>query len=185
MVAVAAIACGLLAASGGPKALAAGRLVPPAIQAALTLRILEYDRALKTWAGGRLTIGVVAKETGSADMAEYREALAGRDAQGLPLKAVEHAYADDASLNRWVQREGVRLVYVSPDLGTSGAKVVAAGAARQLPTLVATRAHFEAGAALGIVQKGDRPHILVGLAPAKAAGMDLDPKLLQLAEVAR
>jgi hypothetical protein len=168
-----------------PLAAAAARLVPPSIQAAVTLRILEYDRSLKTWAGARLTVGIVTREAGSADLAEYREALTGRTAQGLPLAVVEHVYRDTAALRSWIQRDGVRLLYVSPDLEQKGAEVVAAGAARNLPMLVATRPHFKAGAVLGIVLKDDRPHILVSLAPAKAAGMDLDPKLLQLAEVVR
>ena len=48
-----------------------------------------------------------------------------------------------------------------------------------------SRAQFQAGGTLGIVVKEGKPHILVNLPAARTAGMDLDPKLLQLSEVVR
>jgi hypothetical protein len=49
----------------------------------------------------------------------------------------------------------------------------------------ATRAAVEKGIAVAVVAKGDSPRILVNLPSAQALGMDLDPKLLLLAEVLR
>jgi hypothetical protein len=164
---------------------AAEPTVPPAIQAALTLRILEYDRSLKSWAGAGLTVGIVTREGGSADATEFRQAISGRDAQGVPLKTVEHAYRDAESLARWIEKDGVRLLYVSSDLGPAAGAILAAAAARKLPTLTLTRRHFQSGGTLAITAQEGKPHIVVDLAASRAAGMDLDPKLLQLAEVIR
>jgi len=159
--------------------------VPPAIQAALTVKILEYDRSLKSWAGSGLTVGIITR-AGGPSAAEFSQALAGRDAQGVPFKSVEHAYRDVDSLVRWIEGNGVKLAYLSPELSAEGTTaILSALAARKLPSLTVTRSQFQSGAALGIVAKEGKPHILVGLAAAKAAGMDLDPKLLQLAEVVR
>ena len=166
-------------------ALCADPVVPPAIQAAMTVKMLEYDRALKTWAGSRLTVGIITK-AGGANASEFTQALTGRDAQGVPLKPLEYVYRDADSLTRWIETNGVRLACLSPDLGDDArAAILSALATRKLPTMAATRAQFQNGATLGIVVKEGKPHILVSLAASKAAGMDLDPKLLQLAEVVR
>ena len=47
------------------------------------------------------------------------------------------------------------------------------------------RSFVERGLAAGIVLKGDRPAIVINLTAAEAAGMDLDPKLLELSEILR
>jgi hypothetical protein len=160
-------------------------VVPPGVQAALALRILEYDRALKSWAGTSLTVGIVTKDAGGGDGAEFRQALAGHDVQSLPIKVVEHSYRDAEGANRWAERSGVRLLYVGADLGGDAAPILAAAQARKVPTVTLSRAQFQAGGTLGIVVREGKPHILVNLPAARTAGMDLDPKLLQLSEVVR
>src|SRR5262249_27616705 len=160
---------------------AADMAVPANVQATLTARILEYDRALKTWAGPGLTVGLVGKSAGSTG--DYAKALSGQDAQGVPIKTLPFAFKDAESLRGWIAQNGVRLVYVAPDVGADAEKVLAA--ADRLPTVVATREQFQRGAALGLVVADGKPHILVNLTAAKAARMDLDPKLLQLSEVVR
>ncbi len=165
------------------SSLAADMVIPGGMQATMAVRILEYDRALRSWAGGAVTIGIVARSAQNAS--EFREALAGRDAQGLPIRVVEHTFKDPEGLRAWIERSGVRLLYVAPDVGSDGAAALSAVAARRVPTLVATRAHFQGGATLGLVVRDGKPHIMVNLGLSRAAGMDLDPKLLQLSEVVR
>jgi len=167
-----------------PRAATKEALVPPGIQAALTLRILEYDRALKSWAGPALVVGVVAKGTAAGE-GELRQGLVGRSAQGIPLQVTAHAFRDVEGLKGWIDKSGVRFLYVSADLGADASAVMSVAAARRLPALASMREQFENGGALGIVVREGKPHILVNLGAARAAGMDLDPKLLQLAEVVR
>jgi hypothetical protein len=176
---VAAAIFTLMAGRGG----AADVVVPGGMQASMAVRILEYDRGLRTWAGTAVTVGIVARSDPGASA--FRDALAGRDAQGLPIRAVEHTYKDAAGLKAWMERAGVRLLYVAPDVGADGAAALSAGVDQRLPTLVATRSQFQGGATLGLVVRDGRPHILVNLPSSKAAGMNLDPKLLQLSEVVR
>ncbi len=162
---------------------AADLAVPAGVQATLAVRILEYDRGLKRWSGGRVTVGVVARRAAAG--AALAEALAGRDAQGIPIRVVEHAYKDAAELRAWIERSGVRLVYVAADLGSDSTAAVATASARGLPSIVPTRDQFSAGATVGLIVRDGKPHILVNLPGSRAAGMDLDPKLLQLSEVVR
>jgi hypothetical protein len=170
----------LIASTAAP---AADPIIPGDVQAVLIVRILDYDRALKTWAPSGLTVGVVARRVQS--VSKFIETLGGRDVQGLPIRVVEHAYKDAASFKAWIEQADVRLLYVCPDLAADTALVLSAGADRQVPTLVPTRAQFENGGTLGLIVRDEKPHILVHLTASRAVGMNLDPKLLQLSEVVR
>jgi hypothetical protein len=164
-----------------PVGIAAEGVVPVPIQTALILRILEYDRALKTWAGPNLKVGIVSR----GNLEELRQGLAGRRAQDVALTPVTHGYRDAASLGSWLVKEGIRLLYLSPEL-TAETKVICSVATEHgVPILALTRTQFQAGGTIGIIIKDGKPHILVSLPASRAAGMDLDPKLLQLAEVLR
>jgi hypothetical protein len=173
----------LLGTLGGAPwaARAADPVVPPAVQAALTLRILEYDRALQAWASGGLRVGIVA--AGGDAAGEYRKGLEGQRVQGLALTTARTAPRDEAGIRQWIQAEGIGLLYVSPDAGSGAAAAIAAASASGVPSLTGTRDHFDAGATLGLVVRDAKPHILVRLPSAKAVGMDLDPKVLKLAEI--
>jgi hypothetical protein len=160
-------------------------IVPPNVQATAVIRILEYDRALKTWAGSTLTVGVVAKDSRSGAAAEFAKALSGRDVQGMPVKVVDHSFKDGAGLSGWIEQNAVRLVYVASDLSAHSAAVVSAGSTRKVPTFAPTREQFEGGATLGLVVHDGRPRVLVNLPSCKSIGMNLDPKLLELSEVIR
>ncbi len=166
-----------------PGARGAEVTVPGAIQATMAVRILEYDRALKGWSGGTITIGIVSRRSGAA--ADFAQAFAGRQAQDVPIRVAEYVLKDLEGLRAWQERSNVRLLYLAPDLASETAAAIAAGTERRIPSLVATRPQFQEGATLGIVVRDGKPHILVNLKSARAFGMDLDPKLLQLAEVVR
>ncbi len=179
---IAVVALAWTAANPGAGT-AAEPVVPAPVQATMAVRLLEYDRALKSWSGGRLTIGVVARRAGGA--AEFEQALSGRDAQGVPIKVAAHAYKDADALRTWIEKSGVGLLYVAPDAAAESAAAVAVASARKVPVLVASRAQFKDGATVALVVREGKPHILVNLGASRAAGMDLDPKLLQLSEVVR
>jgi hypothetical protein len=159
--------------------------VPPNVQAAAVVRILEYDRALKAWAGTSLTVGIVAKDSHGGAASEFAKALAGRDVQGMPIKVVEHTFHDGDALGGFLEQNGVRLVYVASDLAAHTSAVLSAGTTRKLPTFAPTRGQFDGGATLGLIVQDGRPRVLVNLPSCKASGMNLDPKLLELSEVIR
>ncbi len=179
-----AFALYLFVAGGAPRASSKEEVVPADVQAALTLRILEYDRALKSWAGPNLVVGIVVRGAGSAEGA-FREGLVGHSAQGVQLHAAGHVFHDAERLKGWIDRDRVRFLYVSSDLGSDAGAVMSVAAVRRLPALASDQGQFENGGALGIVVRDGKPRILVNLRVARAAGMDLDPKLLELSDVVR
>lgn len=173
----------LLAGGAGAQA------VPPDLQAAILVRTLAYDRALKARAGGAVVVGVLAKAGDKSSQAAQEEMLKAfaaaepRTILGLPLKASATAFKDRASLAAWAAQEGVDALYVTAGLAEELASVRSVCDELKLASFGANRSFVEKGLAVAVVAKGDTPRLVVNLASARAAGLDLDPKLLQLSEV--
>ena len=85
-----------------PAAGAAEISVPQGVQATLTVRILEYDRALRGWSGGQLVVGWWRSAPRFAE--DLSQALGGRDVQGVPIRVAEHGWRDAEGLRAWIER---------------------------------------------------------------------------------
>ena len=81
--------------------------------------------------------------------------------------------------------QGVDVLYVTAGLEKDVAAIQAVCTERKVVGVSAVRAFVKQGLAIGVVTKGESAGILVNLPAARAVGMDLDPKLLTLAEVIR
>jgi hypothetical protein len=163
--------------------------VPSELQAAIITRLLGYDRALKARAGGSVTVGILGKaqDRGAAKAQAQLEQAFGTQTsvQGLRLSARAVSYSDPGQLGEWVATQGVDVLYVTAGLDKELAAIQALCTERRLVSVSPVRAFVKQGLAIGVVTKGESAGILVNLPAAKAAGMDLDPKLLNLAEVIR
>lgn len=169
---------------------AAAESVAPDLEAALHLKILTYDRNLKS-RGNRLVIGVIYKagaepsEKSRSAMVSAFQALAKKvTVQGLKPSVVAVAF-EAGTLAKRLQDAGVNVIYVAAGLDEALGGIAETAAQLKVPTLTARRGDVERGLAVGVVAADGKPRIVVNLAAAKAAGMDLDPKLLGLAEVLR
>ena len=175
----------------GGLAWAQSAAVPADLQAAILTRTLAYDRALKARAGPAVVVGVLFKAGDKASLASQEQMLKAlasvepRSVHGLPIKVVSAAFKDRATLATWIEQEGIDAVYVTPGLGDELTTIRGACEERKVASLGAVRAFVEKGLAVGVVAKGETARLLVNLRAAEAAGMDLDPKLLQLSEVLR
>jgi hypothetical protein len=185
--AVAGAACLLLSVAA--RTAGGEQDVPSDLQAAIITRLLGYDRALKGRAGSSLTIGILGKAAdrgASRAQAELEQAFGTQTSiQGLRLAARPYSYTDAAQLGEWVVSQGVDVLYVTPGLEKEVAAIQAVCAERKVVGVSSVRAFVKQGLAIGVVTKGESAGLLVNLPAARAAGMDLDPKLLTLAEVIR
>jgi hypothetical protein len=77
----------------------------------------------------------------------------------------------------------VAAVYVSPGLESHLADIKAQSAKAGIPTLCGDRDLARQGIAIAAYVKGNSPGITINLAAARGAGMDLDTRLLAIAEV--
>jgi hypothetical protein len=169
-------------------AAASEAVVPSDLQAAIFARVLAYDRALKSRAGKTVTIGVLFQPSDDASKRMRQVMLKSFGAlepsvQGLPVRLVAHPYTDAKHLTEWVDEADVDVLYVTVGLSRRMGEINALAAAKKLVTLAPIREYVEQGLAIGVVAEGDHPQLVVNLPAARAAGMDLDPRALQLSQL--
>lgn len=165
-------------------------VVPAELQAAIFSRVLAFDRALKDRVGKTVTIGILfagSSESSKQSRTRMQRAFLDvqRDIQDLPVRVASHDYHDTSRLAAWIDSNEIDLLYVTDGLETGLDDIKAVAYDKRVATLTPVRGYVEKGLAIGVVAKGNRPQLVVNLPAAKAAGMDLDPKAMQLAEVIR
>jgi hypothetical protein len=165
--------------------------VPASLQAAILVKMLAYDRALKARAGESVGIGILYKDGDDASARMKEEllrafaAVSSRPIQGLPVQTGDHAYRDAEHLTKWLASSGIDLVYVTTGLSKEREAIRKACLEARVLTAGVERPEVEAGLAVAVVTKGEAPHIVVNIAAAHAVGADLDPKLLALSDVVK
>lgn len=166
--------------------------IPADHQAQLLLRVLAYDHLLVERARGEVTVAVLAR----ANHAESETwggalfaALSILDHQmsvaGLPIRVVAISAPDVAIAEAALERHRVAAVYICP--GWSDQTAALAQATRRLSALsfVGSDPKARDGPSIGLVQRGNRPVIVVNLPAVVAEGARLDAGLLTVAEVRR
>lgn len=166
-------------------------LVPAVHQAAIFARVLAYDRALKARAGTDVRVGILFKPTDASSMASrdamltaFRD-LQARTIQGLPLKVVDHPYRGNEELAAWMSSAGIETLYVTSGFDVELRTLQSLFMQARVVSISPVRKYVEGGLCVGIILKDNKPALLVNLSAARGLGMDLDPKVLQLAEVIR
>lgn len=164
----------------------------PDLAAQLHLKILSYDRALPARAHGRLVLGILyrpereeSERVRAGMQAAFIERAGRTPVQGMTLSVMPIACGDPKTLQRRLQDAGVTVLYVTPALEDALGPITAAALALKVPTLAGRRGLIDAGLAVAVVTRDDKPAIAVNLPVAKELGMDLDTALLRLAEVKR
>jgi hypothetical protein len=153
------------------------------LEAAIHLKALGYDRALKQRAGESVVIAILydpsiqASVDATDEMKEALIALAKKTkVQDLPVVVKSVSYKD-----AWPSTElaKVAAIYVTPGLESRLTEI----RKHSIPTLCGDRDLAKQGLAIGVYVKGSSPGLTINLASARAAGMDLDSRLLAIAEV--
>jgi uncharacterized protein DUF4154 len=168
---------------------AAEPVVAPDRQAPVLVRALAFDRALPARVGKTVNVGVVfgsPKKESLRYQYEVRQAfqrVQGLQILGRTVRVSVHSYKDGPALAAWIDHEQIGAVYVTSGLRDEIDAIRGVCDEKKLASLAADRALVENGMAIGVVPKGDGLRIVVNRAAAVRAGMDLDSKLLDLAEV--
>jgi hypothetical protein len=180
----------LIASPGASGALAAQDIVVPvAVQIPILVKILSFNRTLTPHEPGQLVIGVVyqSRYQRSATVAdEVRRAVRSLPKNALPglePRVVGLDLDDTADLAAALARERVVILYVSPLRAVEISELTSHSRPLRITTLTGVPQYVEAGLAVGLDSKGDRPQILINLAAARAEGADFDAQLLKLARL--
>jgi hypothetical protein len=157
------------------------------LEAAIHLRALSYDRALKKRAGDSVVIAILydpASESSVQSSDEMRDALISLSkkvkVQDLPFVVKSVAYT-----NAWPTNDlaAASVVYVTRGLEGRLNEIRAQTVKHGIRTLCGDRDLARQGLAVAVYVNGTSPGLTINLAAARSAGMDLDSRLLAIAEV--
>jgi len=186
------LAAGLAVCLGAGAAALPARAedLPARNQALLLLRVLVYDRNLKGRAGDAVRVAVVYRAGNAASeaerdalMAAYQEVAREVVAQGLPVKVEAVAWRDAADFAARLGERRFAAVHAGRGLAAVAEELSRAARKSQSLTFAPAREMVSSGLAVGLVFRGERAGLVVNLGAARAEGAELDPALLQLAEV--
>ena len=166
--------------------------LPAGHQSLLVLRVLAYDRNLKTRAKDTVTI-VVAYKAGSSASEEARggivkalEELASKaTVGGLPVRVMAVPSSDPASFESKLVAAHASALYVCPSLADSISAISAITRRRSIVTLAGTETYVKAGLSIGLAMRNSKATVVVNLTAAHAEGADLDAALLHVSEIIR
>lgn len=188
-IALVLVLCGLSVGAAGAAELEEAN---PDLAAQLHLKILSYDRSLQPRSKGKLVLGVLyrpdheeSERARGLMQTAFTERASRVSVQGMTLSVVPIACGDPKTLQKRLQDAGVTILYLTPGLEDLAGAIHAIAQALKTPTLSGRRSLLDAGAAIAVITRDDKPGIVVNLPVAKALGMDLDTLLLRLAEVKR
>ena len=161
-------------------------------EAALILRILSYDRNLRSRASHQVTLLVLYKSGDSASesarstiVRSINDIGRGVTVSGLPARAVEHSFTDTNALVRAARGAGASAIFVCPGLGGFNSQIAQASRRASLLSITQDEGSVRAGLSVGIVRSGSRLRLLVNVNAARSEGARLDAALLRLAQVVR
>ena len=161
-------------------------------QSLLFLRVLAYDRNLKTRSEGALNVAVVYRG-GNRDSEQARDAVVSalRDASKritvarLPIRAVAVEFTSPQAFENLLQSEKISAVYVCPGLGDVTFALSAVTRKRAALTATSIESAVRGGLSIGLLTREGKPELLVNLPATRAEGANLDAALLRLAQVLR
>lgn len=163
--------------------------VPAEIEAAIHLKVLSFDSALKAKVGnGGLVIGILHagdkdSQAAATEIANAFTLLADKKKMTVHGKSVRVVTIPvGADIDQRLATVGA--AYVSVNVAAEQLAAIAKSAStRKVPTLSGSRVYLSNGLAIAVIAKEGKPAIVVHAGNAKRSGMTLDSKLLRLAEV--
>ncbi|MEO0093984.1 MAG: YfiR family protein [candidate division WOR-3 bacterium] len=163
--------------------------VPMDLQLPLLLKVLTFDRNLKSRVGKEIVIGVIYQEKFRASLLikdEFLRVLKElpiKDLADLPIKAKPIALGDEAILKTAIINDSIAILYVTPLRAFEISTIQALAGELKVLTLTGVPEYVKSGLAVGVGTKGERPLIIINLTQAKAEGADFSSQLLNLAKV--
>lgn len=164
----------------GPAARSAP-VVPPVMQLAILLKILEYEKSVGQ-SGGPIRIGFVASETHAESLRFQAEMLQLLKNLGAPRVQGREVSGMGLTVGNYAQTGGLKVLYVGPGLEDHLKGIKAFSRAGKILTVTGVEGYMSQGISLGILpKKTDKPQIVLNAVEFQAEGASLDGRLLRLA----
>jgi len=161
--------------------------VPLNVQVPLFLKILTFDRNLKTRVGDEIIIGIVYQEKFRPSHNVKEEFLRVMDPyqkiQGVPLRLKPIEISDESNLGDNIST--IDILYVTPLRAIGMNTITKLSRTKKVLTLTGVPDYVKSGLAVSVEIKGEKPQIVINLPAAKAEGVDFSSQLLNLAKVVK
>jgi hypothetical protein len=163
--------------------------VPVKIQVPILVKILSFDRNLKTRVGNEIVIGVLFQNKFRTSvnikdqvLSEFKNQLYD-EIEGVALRLVSVNIEDQSDLQKNLSENKVDIIYLTPLRNFDIHIITSIAQNMQILTVTGVPDYNESGISVGFGTKAEKPLILVNLKSAKAEGVDFDSQLLKLAKV--
>lgn len=162
--------------------------VPVEIQYPLFLKILTFDRNLKTRVGKEIIIGIVYQ-------GKFRSSLKTKDelvdvikkssiknVHDIPIKQVS-INIDENDLESTASKLEIDVLYITPIRAVDIESITKLSRNKKIVTLTGVTDYVKAGISVVIDVKDNQPQIVINLPGAKDEGVDFSSQLLRLSKV--
>jgi YfiR/HmsC-like len=164
-----------------PAARAQTSPIPARVQVLLFSKIWMFDRSVAE--NDHIVMAVLYQSTFRASGEAKDQLIEAVRAEGLKIVCVPVALDDVAHISTELQRVKADVFYITEMRGINIMEVVRVSRARQIKTITVVPGYLEAGVAIGLSVRNDKPVIVVNREAAKAEGSDLTAQLLKVATI--
>jgi DNA topoisomerase VI subunit B len=105
-----------------------------------------------------------------------------KEIEDIPIRCMSIAM-DETDLASAISKRKVDILYITPVRAVGIDYITAISRAKKIVTLTGVPEYVEAGIAVGIGIKGEKPQIIINLPAAKAEGANFSSELLNLAKI--
>jgi hypothetical protein len=155
--------------------------IPARVQILLFSKIWMFDRSIAE--SDHIVMAVLYQSTFRTSTEARNQLIEAVRAEGLKIRCVPVALDDVERIANELQQVKADVFYVTEMRGINILDVVAVSRARQIKTITVVGGYLEAGVAIGLRVRNDKPVIVVNLRAAKAEGSDLTGQLLKVATI--
>ena len=155
--------------------------IPAAVQLLLFGKIWMFDRSVAN--NAHIVVAVLYQSSLRSSAEAKDQLIAAVRASGSKIQCIPVALDDVENVARELQRVKADVFYVTEMRGINIPDVVRISRARHIKTITVAEGYVEAGVAIGLRVRNDKPVIVVNLSAAKAEGSDLTAQLLRFSIV--
>jgi hypothetical protein len=173
----------------GLRAYAQDMPVPAGLQAQIFIKVLLFDRAYERRAEDGFVVAVLYQEGYRRSFLAREEFAAaaahwGEEAPATVSFLCSFIDVDKATdLPAALAASGADILYVAPLRSFDIGRIAAVGRDMRLPSYTGVPEYLDAGLAVSLDLRDDKPRILINLKAAKEAGAEFDSRILSLARI--
>jgi hypothetical protein len=171
----------ILSTAISPAAYGETSPIPARVQMLLFSKIWMFDRSVIE--NDEIVMAVLYQSTFRASADAKDQLIEAVRAEGLKIRCVPVALDDVENISRALEGVKAAVFYVTEMRGINILDVVRVSRARQIKTITVVAGYVEAGVAIGLRVRNDKPAIVVNLKAARAEGSDLTAQLLKVATI--